>query len=100
METDLTAYARLYDLLEKREAVWRILKRTAIYEKDRMDSVKPSLLFWIASLFINLKKYPKACRFMGFGLEKAGLELKNNIIQDNSEELKLLYKEGDDWLSG
>jgi len=100
IEMDLTAYARFYDLLEKREGVWRILKRTAIYEKDRMDSVKPSLLFWIAHFFINLKKYPKSFRFSGFAFEKAGLELKNNIIQDNSEESKLLYKEGDDWLSG
>lgn len=100
IEADLTAYGRLYDLLEKREGVWRIFKRTAIYEKDRMDCVRPSLLFWIASFLINLNKYPKALRFFGFVLEKSGLELKNNIIQDNSEELNLLYKEGDDWLSG
>ena len=99
LEIDLTTYGRFYDLLEKREGVWRILKRTAIYEKDRMDSVKPSLLFWIASLFINLKKYPKACRFLVFSLEKAGLEMANNIVEDPSEELSLLYKEGDDWLS-
>ena len=98
LEIDLTGHARFYDLLEKREGSWRIFKRTAIYEWDRMDPVQPSLLFWIASLFINLKKYPKACRFMGFSLEKAGLKLKDNIIQDNSEELKLLYNEGDDWL--
>jgi hypothetical protein len=99
LEIDLTTYGRFYDLLEKREGVWRILKRTAIYEKDRMDSVKPSLLFWIASLFINLKKYPKACRFLVFSLEKAGYEMANNIVEDPSDELKRLYKDGDDWLS-
>ncbi len=99
LEIDLTTYARFYDLLEKREGVWRILKRTAIYEKDRIDCVRPSLLFWIASLFINLKKYPKACRFTGFALEKAGYEVAKNIVEDHSEELKLLNEEGDDWLS-
>ena len=62
LEIDLTTYLRFYDLLEKREGQWRILKRTAIYEKDRIDCVRPSLLFWIASFFIKLKKYPKACR--------------------------------------
>ena len=33
LEIDLTTYGRFYDLLEKREGVWRILKRTAVYEK-------------------------------------------------------------------
>jgi len=33
-----------------------------------------------------------------FVLEKAGYEVADNIIEDPSEELKLLYKEGDDWL--
>jgi hypothetical protein len=100
LEIDLTTYARFYDLLEKREGSWRILKRTAIYESDRMDPVLPSLMFWIVSMFTNFKKYPKACRFLGFALEKAGYELAQNIIEDNSKELDLLYKNGDDWLSG
>ena len=99
LEIDLTTYLRFYDLLEKREGVWRILKRTAIYEKDRMDCVRPSLLFWITNFFINLKKYPKACRFLGFALEKAGCEVAKNIVEDPSEELDLLYKKSDEWLS-
>ena len=64
-----------------------------------MDCVRPSLLFWIANLFINLKKYPKACRYTAFALEKAGLEVAKNIVEDASKELNLLYKKGDDWLS-
>jgi hypothetical protein len=100
LEIDLTTFARFYDLLEKRVGSGRISKRTAIYERDRMDPLKPSLLFWIASRFINLKKYPKACRFTVFALEKAGYKLAQNIVEDNSNELSLLYKEGDDWLSG
>jgi hypothetical protein len=100
LEIDLTTYARFYDLLEKRGGSWRIFKRTAIYESDRMDPVQPSLMFWIVSLFANFKKYPKACRFLGFALEKAGYELVQNIIEDNSKELDILYKNGDDWLSG
>jgi hypothetical protein len=100
LEIDLTAYLRFYDLLEKRERGWRILKRTAIYEKDRTDCVRPSLLFWIANLFINLKKYPRACRHTAFALEKAGYAATKNIVEDPSEELNLLYKESDEWLSG
>ena len=100
LEIDLTTFARFYDLLEKRGGSWRICKRTAIYERDRMDPVKPSLLFWILCIFSNFKKYPKSCRFLGFALEKAGYELKQNIVEDNTDELSLLYKSGDDWLLG
>jgi hypothetical protein len=99
LEIDLTTYLRFYDLLEKREGRWRILKRTAIYEKDRVDCVRPSLLFWIARFFIKLKKYPKACRFTALTLEKAGYEIADNIVEDQSDELKRLYKEGDAWLT-
>ena len=99
LEIDLTAYVRFYDILEKRDGVWRILKRTAIYEKDRMDCVKPSFLFWVANFFINLKKYPKACRFLCFALEKAGQKVVKNIVEDRSEKLEFLHKEGDDWIS-
>ena len=100
LEIDITTYARFYDLLEKREGSWRICKRTAIYERDRMDPVKPSLLFWILCIFIKLKKYPKSCRFLCFALEKAGYERTQNIVEDNSNELNLLYKSGDDFLLG
>ncbi len=98
-EMDLTSYLRFYDLLEKREGAWRILKRTAIYEKDRMDCVQPSLLFWLASFFNKKKKYPRACRFLGLTLEKAMHEMKDNIVVDPSDELTRLYKDGAAWLA-
>lgn len=99
LEIDLTTYLRFYDLVEKREGQWRISKRTAIYEKDRIDCLRPSLLLWIASFFNNLKKYPKACRFTAFILEKGGYEMADNIVEDQSDALKHLYKEGDAWLT-
>ncbi len=99
LEIDLTTYLRFYDLVEKREGQWRISKRTAIYEKDRIDCLRPSLLLWIASFFTNLKKYPKACRFTAFILEKGGYEMADNIVEDQSDALKHLYKEGDAWLT-
>ena len=43
---DYTSQARFYDLLEKRDGVWRILEWSCIYDKDRLDPVVPS---WDAS---------------------------------------------------
>lgn len=98
IDMDMTSYIRFYDLLEKRNGSWRIVRRTAIYEKDRVDSVQPSFLFWFVSLFINVRKYPKPYRYLGYGMEKIGYKIVNNIVEDNSEGLKLLYRAGDAWL--
>jgi hypothetical protein len=40
-EFDLQSWLRFFDLLEKRDNVWRIVKRTAVYEKDRLEPVDP-----------------------------------------------------------
>lgn len=40
-EFDFETQFRFFDLFEKRGGAWRILKRTAVYEKDRMDPVMP-----------------------------------------------------------
>lgn len=99
LEVDVTTYARFYDLLEKRNGVWRILKRITIYEKDRMDSVQPSLLFWFGSLFMNLKKFPEAYKYLAFVLDKNGYSIMPNIPVHDSDEVKIIYSEGKEWLN-
>ena len=39
---DLTSNGRFLDRLERRDGVWRIVERAALYEKDRLDPVEPS----------------------------------------------------------
>ncbi len=42
---DMTSRARFLDRLERRDGVWRILERAAVYEQDRLDPVVPSEAF-------------------------------------------------------
>src|SRR4029078_6634378 len=42
VEVDLTSNGRFLDRLERRDGVWRIVERAALYEKDRLDPVEPS----------------------------------------------------------
>jgi hypothetical protein len=39
---DYCCHLRFYDLLAKRDGVWRLSKASCIYEKDRLDPVVPS----------------------------------------------------------
>lgn len=97
-ELDTTSWARFYDRLEKRDGAWKIVQRTAIYEKDRADPVTGPAL--PAALYEGLEKYPAELRFLAASLDKAGIPLSKSTVLDKSPELKALYAAGDAWLAG
>jgi hypothetical protein len=80
--------------LENRGDGWRILKRVTIYEKDRIDSVEPSFLFWLGSLFTNFDKYSSAYKHLAYGLEKSGFTIVDNLAVHGSIRVAKLYEEG------
>jgi len=43
--TDLNSNGRFLDRLERRDGVWKMVERAALYEKDRIDPVEPSPKF-------------------------------------------------------
>ena len=58
-EVDTTSFARFHDRLEKRAGAWKILKRTAVYEKDRADPVSGPTL--PEGFFEGLDRFPATC---------------------------------------
>ena len=99
IEFDFTAWIRFYDLLESRADIWRIKKRTAIYEKDRMDPVKLSDLPPGYFEGIDLSGYPQACKFMCYRHSKHGLSPSPTIATAGSEIEATIKKEGMDWVA-
>lgn len=97
-EVETTSYARFYDRLERRDGVWKIRMRTAIYEKDRADPVSaPSLP---AEFFAGLERFPTEVRFLAASLERVGAKLSESLVLDKSERLAELYRSGEAWLAG
>lgn len=96
---DLTSAAQFFDFLEKKDNKWRISRRHAIYQKDRMDSLEPSFTFWLMSFFIDTDDYPSEYKYLAFGLEQGGLKIQPGQIVDNSDQSRALYREGKDWLA-
>jgi hypothetical protein len=97
---DFTAWGRFFDLFEKRGGEWRISKRTAIYEKDRMDPVQPEKI--PASFYdsVQLEGYPPECRYMCYRHEKHGRKMASKIMTAYSAEERALREEGERWLAG
>ncbi|MEX0838303.1 MAG: nuclear transport factor 2 family protein [Parvibaculum sp.] len=97
-EVDTTSYARFIDRVEKRDGAWKILKRTAVYEKDRADPVdRPSLP---DAFFEGLDKFPEQLKFLAASLDKGGIPLSPATVLDKSPQLAALHAEGDAWLAG
>ena len=99
IELDVSSEAQFFDFVEKRADVWRIARRVCIYQKDRMDSVGPSLRFWLISFFMNEDAFDPAYRYLGVSLSRKGYPIQPGQVVDNSDESRALYVEGRQWLS-
>lgn len=87
VEVDVTSYARFFDTFSRdSDGQWRVVQRTAIYEKDRIDPVAPSLLFSLIYPFAGFDDYPPAYRHLAAGLERKGFKLAEPIIVAHSPE--------------
>jgi hypothetical protein len=97
---DCTSYARFYDLLEKRDGVWRIFEWNCIYDKDRMDPVVPS---WDASgLYAQavLQGPESGFAFMKLRQAKKGRTIPDSVVIRDTEAERKLRRRGASWLAG
>ncbi len=97
-EFDFEAWVRFFDLFEKREGAWKIFRRTAIYEKDRMDPVVPGSVPSDFFTSVDMTGFPPECKFMCFRHIKQGRGIVENIVGVYSEAERALKEEGEAWL--
>lgn len=98
VEVDVTSYARFFDQFQRdSDGQWRVRQRTAIYEKDRIDPVAPSLLFSLIYPFAGFDDYPPAYRHLAAGLERKGFTLAEPIIVTHIPEETTLKTAAQQW---
>ena len=95
-EIDVTSYARFFDLVEKRNGVWKIFRRTGIYEKDRAEPVDRATL--PDAFFEGLDAYPAELRFLASTLAQFGVSTSPTTVLDKSPQVKKLYQDAAVWL--
>jgi hypothetical protein len=100
VEADLTSWLRFFDRFERRQdRVWRVLSRTGVYEKDRIDPVAPSVRFSFLYRLGRFDRFPKSCRHLAAGLVRNGHSLIDGIIEARSEAEAELWRGARDWLA-
>jgi hypothetical protein len=101
LEIDVTSYARFLDrFVLCEDGCWRIVERTGIYEKDRIDPVQPSLIFWLVYRFARFARFPEEYRHLAFGLKHQGLQLADRVVVAHSRDEAALKADAATWLAG
>jgi len=97
---DYCGWLRFYDLVEKRDGAWRLLKASCIYEKDRLDPVVPGAV--PASFYDALVPGgdDAGFAFMRFRQIKKGRDVPFGIVLAGSKEEEALGSEARSWLAG
>jgi 3-phenylpropionate/cinnamic acid dioxygenase small subunit len=98
-EFDLQSWFRFFDLLERRGNVWRIVKRTAVYEKDRLEPVDPRGVPKDFFADMDLSAFPASAKFLCYRQVRSGRSPSTNIISVYSDEERALREEGERWLA-
>jgi hypothetical protein len=96
IEVDVTCYGRFYDRFVKHEGAWRILRRNAIYEKDRIEPVRPGAVLKLNEA--ELARFPEGYRYLAYVQSKSGSTVDLGLPTPRSAALEQLYKEGTAWL--
>jgi SnoaL-like domain len=97
-EFDLQSWIRFFDLLERRDGIWRIVKRSAVYEKDRLEPVDPRGVPKNFFDDMELSAFPASAKFLCYWQLRSGRSPSTNIISVYSDEERALREEGERWL--
>ena len=98
-EFDLQAWFRFFDLMRKEaDGQWRIHKRVAVYEKDKISAVDPRGA--PPELFANmdLSAFPPATKYLSWWQANQGRTPRTDIVQCYSAEEAALKAEGLVWV--
>jgi hypothetical protein len=97
VEVDAVCSGRFFDRVEKRDGVWRISRRSVIYEKDRIDPVDPSARISLDAGL--LARFPEGYRHLAYLQTKNGARVNPNLPTARGEALEKLIAEARAWLA-
>lgn len=100
VELDFATWSRYLDLLEKGDGAWKIHRRTAIYEKDRMDPYEPGKAGADFYASINLEGFPAGIRYHCWRNARGGHRPPQGVVLAGSPEEAATRGYAARWLSG
>jgi hypothetical protein len=101
VELDFATWSRRLHLMARENGDWKIWRRFAIYERDRVDPVDPTIA---PEKYLDLKameKYPKQIRYhLWRNAVKSGSEPSQNLCIRGTAQEKKVREEAKKWIEG
>ena len=95
---DVVCAGRFYDFLQRHEGRWVLRLRQPIYERDRLDPVRPGA--HLALDETRLAGLPEGYRYLAYLQQGLGFPVKLDMPQLTGPETDALYARGRAWLAG
>ncbi|RKE36964.1 SnoaL-like protein [Paraburkholderia sp. BL23I1N1] len=93
---DVVCTGRFYDFFEKVDDRWLLLLRQPIYEKDRLDPVKPDARPVLDAAL--LAEFPVGYRHLAYMQTRIGYKVKRDMPTLTGPEVEALYARGRKYL--
>jgi hypothetical protein len=95
---DAVCTGRFYDFFEIEGGDWRLVRRQPIYEKDRLDPVRPDAELRLDGAKLDI--WPEGYRHLAYLQVEAGFTVKDGLPGLTGASVEQLYAEGEAWLAG
>ncbi|WP_087750692.1 nuclear transport factor 2 family protein [Paraburkholderia caledonica] len=89
---DVVCTGRFYDFFEKVDDRWLLLLRQPIYEKDRLDPVRPDARPVLDAAL--LAEFPSGYRHLAYMQTRIGYKVKRDMPTLTGTEVEALYARG------
>ena len=100
-EFDFQTWSSVVDLFERREGDWRVIGRTMIYEKDRMDPHRPGEVPESYFAAMDLSGFPRALRYHCYrNAKSSGSPPSKDIVIEGPPEADATRDAAKRWLAG
>jgi hypothetical protein len=99
-ELDFATWSRRLHLMAREDGEWKIWRRFAIYEKDRVDPVDPAVDLAQRLQQAELAKYPRQLRHHLWRNEVRGSEPARNLCIRGTAQESAVREEARKWISG
>jgi len=93
---DVVCTGRFYDFFEKVDDRWLLLLRQPIYEKDRLDPVRPDARPVLDAAL--LAEFPAGYRHLAYMQTRIGYKVKRDMPTLTGAEVEALYARGRHYL--
>ena len=94
---DVACIGRFYDLFERHGGRWAIVLRQPIYERDRLDPVRPGAVVTLDR--DRLDGFPVGYRHLAYLQTTAGMTVARDLPGLRGAAVEALYVRGADWLA-